>query len=649
MPKYIETQTRKLISSYGGVGSIIETKHGALMVKPFDEWRYFRDMQDGSMDVEVREIDDKRLLNRLKYNFKKLDRLIAIPINSPHIGNSSIPQDKSEVAKATYYPKWMYCSKCNRFKHIDDWFAGWRQHTNGSPKQKRDSFVPPKCCFCYSENKGKSRRFLYPLEQVRFIMTSPDGKIEDFPWERWTIAEKYQSEHKLEEDEPSRIDLKWDEPLCCDHQDLRYKTSRDFSDFVGIIIYCANKSCKHYKKIVNLSGLFGLRKYAGKYIDETGNPKNYNFKPVIRTSNSVYYPLITSSIYLPLGSSEELNTIQKQMVNLLVENGHPIELIASMTKFPIELIHAYLNPVQEFITEEQYRLMEYQFLNEKDTYHDDDLSYEYINADNLIELGISKLISLRRLKMTSVQTGYTRQEPLDNDDFAKEGNKFQIINDTPIKARYTSNQGINTTYLPATESYGEGIFIDLSQSKLDKWFDNFYGINESFTKRLDTICDNINQSDFAQRKFASHIASPQQLAKFTVIHTLSHLLIKELEFLVGYPATSLQERLYVNDTAMQRIMIYTISGAEGSYGGLLSQATENKFSRILKSALARAKDCSSDPVCYNTTDGQGIGGLNFAACYSCALLPETSCEEFNSVLDRAFLIDSVFGYFSTKN
>jgi hypothetical protein len=39
--------------------------------------------------------------------------------------------------------------------------------------------------------------------------------------------------------------------------------------------------------------------------------------------------------------------------------------------------------------------------------------------------------------------------------------------------------------------------------------------------------------------------------------------------------------------------------------------------------------------------------MNLAACYSCVLLPETSCEEFNSFLDRALLIDKEFGFFIT--
>lgn len=92
-------------------------------------------------------------------------------------------------------------------------------------------------------------------------------------------------------------------------------------------------------------------------------------------------------------------------------------------------------------------------------------------------------------------------------------------------------------------------------------------------------------------------------------------------------------------------LIYTVAGAEGSYGGLVSQANEKDFFRILKSALIRATDCASDPICYHSEEGQGIGGLNMAACYSCSLLPDITCEEFNCFLDRALLIDEDFGLF----
>lgn len=213
-----------------------------------------------------------------------------------------------------------------------------------------------------------------------------------------------------------------------------------------------------------------------------------------------------------------------------------------------------------------------------------------------------------------------------------------------MKAKYTTSKGKNTKLLPGIESFGEGIFIDFDKSTIVEWYEK-QSKNEEFNRRIETLKNNAEKSTFRlseeKEKMLSNI---QYLVSFLFIHTFSHILIKELEFLTGYPATSLSERLYINENEMQGVLVYTMAGAEGSFGGLVSQGETKRFIKILNSAITRAKDCASDPICYNS-EGQGIGGLNLAACYSCSLLPETSCEEFNSYLDRAMLIDDKFGFY----
>ena len=155
-----------------------------------------------------------------------------------------------------------------------------------------------------------------------------------------------------------------------------------------------------------------------------------------------------------------------------------------------------------------------------------------------------------------------------------------------------------------------------------------------------------NNARSSQRKFIRRI-SESVTPQFLLIHTLSHLLIKELEYDCGYPVASLQERLYIGEK-MFGFMIKAIEGTEGSLGGLVSQCDDlDNLNRIIKSALQRAKDCSSDPICENS-DGQGVENLNLAACYSCTLLPDISCEMFNSFLDRGLLIDKNFGFFKKE-
>ena len=101
---------------------------------------------------------------------------------------------------------------------------------------------------------------------------------------------------------------------------------------------------------------------------------------------------------------------------------------------------------------------------------------------------------------------------------------------------------------------------------------------------------------------------------------------------------------------MTGILIYTASGdSEGTMGGLVRQGDADKLGNIFVRALKNALWCSSDPVCLES-DGQGPGSCNFAACHGCGLLPETSCEKGNKLLDRVLVIGTPsnrgLGFFS---
>ena len=129
------------------------------------------------------------------------------------------------------------------------------------------------------------------------------------------------------------------------------------------------------------------------------------------------------------------------------------------------------------------------------------------------------------------------------------------------------------------------------------------------------------------------------VAMFYMLHTFSHIILKELEFSCGYPTASLKERLYQSDR-MCGVLIYTTDGSEGSMGGLVWQGQQRLIEKIITSALENATECSSDPLCWENEDQ-----LNLAACFSCCLVSETSCERRNMGLDRRALIDPDFGFF----
>lgn len=288
-------------------------------------------------------------------------------------------------------------------------------------------------------------------------------------------------------------------------------------------------------------------------------------------------------------------------------------------------------------SENEYRYDEYNFITTKDSERiGNDLIFEKISNDFFQNDLIKSIYKMDKIKMSFVQTSYTRQEPIYTDLYLTD--EVVVINTKPkeiLSKRFTSRYGKNTKYLPAVESFGEGVFFDFDNDILDEWLKNFPQIND----RLNIILENLKKSE--SPIFKNFELTP----KFILIHTFSHLIIKELEYLCGYPSTSIQERLYIDEKlGMYGVLIYTIAGSEGSYGGLTSLCESERIGKLIQSAMTRARDCATDPICYHTS-GQGVGNLNLSACFSCTLLPETSCEMFNCFLDRRILVDKDYGYF----
>jgi hypothetical protein len=131
-------------------------------------------------------------------------------------------------------------------------------------------------------------------------------------------------------------------------------------------------------------------------------------------------------------------------------------------------------------------------------------------------------------------------------------------------------------------------------------------------------------------------------SRLMLVHSFSHILLNQLVFECGYSTAALRERIYVSDdptAPMSGILIYTSSGdSEGTLGGLVRLGRPEFLGPVIERALNKAYWCSADPVCSENIGGQGSKLVNMAACHSCALLPETSCECFNQGLDRSVIV-----------
>ena len=220
---------------------------------------------------------------------------------------------------------------------------------------------------------------------------------------------------------------------------------------------------------------------------------------------------------------------------------------------------------------------------------------------------IRHLVRVDRLKAVKVFKGFTRL-----------GGKEIVPPDIVGKSNW----------LPAIELYGEGVFLALEENRLKAWEQT-----PAVVSRLNRLLPRFAQ---AGRD------SPNPLTtRFMLLHTLSHLLMRQIESEGGYPAASLIERIYCANAPgpMAGILIHVaVPDISGSLGGLAELSEPRRFLGILIRALEHSRWCSLDPVC-SEHEGQGPGLLNRAACHACALVPEPACEYGNTLLDRGFVKD----------
>ena len=199
-------------------------------------------------------------------------------------------------------------------------------------------------------------------------------------------------------------------------------------------------------------------------------------------------------------------------------------------------------------------------------------------------------------------------------------------------------------WLPAVENRGEGIFLQLNIARVREWEQK-----QVVKERVSTL-----QQSYAeawQRRGLGGVPPRTLTPRLLLVHSLAHALLRQLSLSCGYGSASLRERLYVDsgDWEMAGLLVFTSSpDADGTLGGLARQAEPGNLVPLFEDCLSAMAWCSSDPLC-----SEGIHAStepsNGAACHACMLASETSCEDFNSCLDRATLVGTAgepfLGYF----
>jgi len=236
---------------------------------------------------------------------------------------------------------------------------------------------------------------------------------------------------------------------------------------------------------------------------------------------------------------------------------------------------------------------------------------------------IERIVQLHRLREVRALVGFTR--------FEAEAPDIHGEYDTDVTRAALARE---PRWFPAIENRGEGIFLQLRANTIAAW------------RERPAVIARIAQLERGHALWQEkrrRASSPFPGGTYVMLHTLSHQLLQSLAMRAGYGASSISERVYVDDERQHYgILLYTGStDAEGTLGGLVQQARH--IEQHLLNALRAAALCSNDPICaqHAPDDHHEDRWLHGAACHGCTLISETSCEMRNDHLDRALLVPTL--------
>jgi len=191
-------------------------------------------------------------------------------------------------------------------------------------------------------------------------------------------------------------------------------------------------------------------------------------------------------------------------------------------------------------------------------------------------------------------------------------------------------------WVPASEVRGEGILLRLDPSALAEW-----EARPAVREHLGSL-RTANGAWRAARDLPTDRGYPGD--RHVLLHTFSHLIMRELALECGYSGASIRERVYASpegDDPMAGVLIYTAApDSEGTLGGLVRLGEKKTMGRMIRQALEHARLCASDPLC-SEHDPVPDRSLHAAACHACMFAPETSCEFGNRFLDRATVVPTM--------
>ena len=476
----------------------------------------------------------------------------------------------------------------------------------------------------------------YEVVPVRFVRACENGHIDDLDWMGYAHHYSKKCGGQLFLEESGTTGQIADIKICCDCGASR------------LLAEAARKATK------SLGLCTGKRPWLGAHAGEACDCRN---RLLTRSASNAYFPQALSVISIPDNRSSTDETVASLWEAHFSTVADQQELAYEMRKPAVRGLLGSLSADEVWAGIERIRAgikkavdvpvkdAEFEVLNEAkpelgSDVPDGDFFARLLPRErwdgsgggtpNPLMNSVDKIVLVHRLREVVALLGFTRFESLGADVNGELPDELSL-------AVKPASLSLNSSWLPAIESRGEGIFIVLKADEVEKW-----ARKPEVLSRGSVLAQGFKQWQ------GEHANKTRQFPgiQYYMLHTLSHSLMTAITLDCGYPASSIRERIYCSPGTPEKpgryaVLIHTSSNdSEGTLGGLVEAG--KRVQHFFRRALEMAQLCSNDPVCsHHHPADHDPAPLLGAACHGCMLIPETSCEQRNDFLDRSLLVSTV--------
>jgi len=631
-----------LLYTYGP-GAIMDLPHFTVMPMGLDAWDRIWAKRDGTPHIHA-----PKLLDAVR---KQLGPQVSELRPFPHQPETtSFGQDGKDLGvPAIVFPQWLRCTGCDLLAPLSTF-----QYSNTHPYRPDEAkFEHVGCPGRGKGNKGGGNKRNLALP-ARYLLACTNGHLDEFPYSEWVHHGKQ-----------------------CPQADIPRLKMLESTISRGASATIACASCGARRGMSEAQGSAGQEKLPAcrgrhPHLDAyaKGGCEAGTHLMLVGASN-LWFPILETVIVMPMDPGEKkqdlADRLKAALGSKLAKYADDLETLRDVADGKVNLssvsdsvlqaaVNEALNPTSFVAAEpagqswspDDLLVPEWNhlILGVSGEHHSDPVSGLTVSKRQLdpkLPKAINRVLAVEKLRSATALLGFTRIDDLDR------------IDDQPER-RAPLPLGA-PTWIAATENRGEGIFLQLDESKVASWEAKVESSElweahvaahmRNFYNRMSTTATMINPE--------GRMRPP----RYWLLHTFAHVLFREMAMSSGYGAASISERIYAwqgsdsRDPAAGLLLLTTSSDSDGTLGGLVQLSEPASFRRLIDAALHRATRCSSDPVCSHRTPHAPEDFLHGAACHCCTMASETSCERSNRFLDRRFLVglpgrDSDLGFFQAS-